>query len=253
MKAEERRLQELLAGQPEVLVRESKIEETVRRAGEAFYEEESRELLSGAEFLYWQSGYIHKRWWVLQGLLLALLWWILKYSDSNMYMQRCMGIAAPLFAVLFLPELWKNRNANSWEVECTAYYSLRWIYGARLLLFAWVDMALLSAFFLAASLTVRMSIESFMIQFLLPFNVTCCICFGTFYSRRGASQTLALFLCMVWTWLWGRIVLENRVYSIIAGPVWVVMFGASLLYIIYSVARGFIKFEGKWEDGAGWN
>lgn len=30
--------------------------------------------ISYAEFLYQQSRYIHKRWWVLQGLLLLLLY-----------------------------------------------------------------------------------------------------------------------------------------------------------------------------------
>lgn len=253
MKAEERRIRKLLAGQLEVLARESEIQKTVLRAGEAFYEGESRELLSGAEFLYWQSGYIHKRWWVLQGLLLALLWWLLKYADSSLHMQRSMGIMAPLFAVLLLPELWKNRNANSWEVECAAYYSLRQIYGARLLIFAWVDLALLSAFFLAASLTAQLSIEDFIIQFLLPYNVTCCICFGTFYSRRRASEALALLLCLAWTCLWSLIVLNDRVYSSLSGFAWGAMFGASILYMLYSVARGFIKFGGEWEEKSGWN
>lgn len=230
-----------------IVVRESKVEETVRRAEEAFYEGEAGEVLSGAEFLYWQSGYIHKRWWVLQGLLLLLLWWVLKYSDSSWYVRRSMGVAAPLFVVLFLPELWKNRNANSWEVECAAYYSLRRIYGARLLLFAWVDVALLSLFFGVASLTTRMGIENFVIEFLLPFNVTCCICFGTFYSRRGTSQALALLLCMVWTWLWGMIVLDDRIYGLLSGFGWSIMFGMSLLYMIYSMVRGLKRFEGERE------
>lgn len=63
-----------------------------------------------------------------------LLWFLLKYTDSNYYTQRCIGIAAPLFVIMLVPEIWKNRNANAMEIECTSYYSLRQMYAARMML-----------------------------------------------------------------------------------------------------------------------
>lgn len=63
-----------------------------------------------------------------------------------------MGTLAPLFVVLVLPELWKNRSSGALEIECTAYYSLRQIYAARMVLFGLVDLALLTLFFSAALL-----------------------------------------------------------------------------------------------------
>lgn len=61
-----------------------------------------------------------------------------------------MGAAAPLFALLILPELWKNQSSHTLEIECTTCYSLRQIYGARIFLFALVDITLLSIFSLTA-------------------------------------------------------------------------------------------------------
>ena len=113
---------------------------------------ESLEQLSRAEFLYQQSQYIRKRWWILQGGLLVLLWILLAVSESGVVVQKSMGVAAPLFAVLLLPELWKNRNAQATEIEGTAFYSLRQIYAARIFLFAMADFLLLFAFFAATVL-----------------------------------------------------------------------------------------------------
>ncbi len=101
------------------------LQETIRLSKAAFYEMESREQLSRAEFLYQQSQYIRKRWWILQGGLLMLLWILLAVSESGVVVQKSMGVAAPLFAVLLLPVLWKNRNAQATEIEGTAFYSLR--------------------------------------------------------------------------------------------------------------------------------
>ena len=90
-----------------------------------------------------------------------------------------MGTLAPLFVVLVLPELWKNRANGALEVECTAYYSLRQVYAARLVLFGLADLALLTGFFSVALLTGRATWEGLILHFLLPFLVTGCICLRT--------------------------------------------------------------------------
>lgn len=45
----------------------------------------------------------------------AILYFIqgCKQKDIAKILGKYMGVAAPLFALLILPELWKNRSANS--------------------------------------------------------------------------------------------------------------------------------------------
>ena len=51
-------------------------------------------------------------------------------------------MAETLFAILIIPELWKNRANCCMEVEGSTYYALRQIYSARILLFGLADILL---------------------------------------------------------------------------------------------------------------
>ena len=115
--------------------REEAVQATVRAATQAFRQREASRPLSQLEFLRQQAQFLHKRWWLLQGAVLVLLWWLLQSAGTAYEVQRAMGTLAPLFVVLVLPELWKNRSSGALEIECTAYYSLRQIYAARMVLF----------------------------------------------------------------------------------------------------------------------
>lgn len=232
---------------------ESRVQEAILKSKAAFYENEEGCLLSNAEFLYQQSRYIHKCWWGLQGGILLLLWLMLEVTESAFHIRRCMGIAAPLFAVLILPELWKNRGTNTVEIECTAYYSLRQIYAARIFLFALVDFLLLCVFSFTAILTGKMFAEEIVIQFFLPYIVTCCICFGTLYSRKISSETLALLLCIVWCAVWTQLVLNERVYEMISLPVWMTILVIAVLCLGYCIHRGQKHCDEMWEVKPLWN
>lgn len=55
-------------------------------------------------------------------------------------------MAASLFAVLIMPELWKNRNTGAMEIEGTTFYTLRQMYAARIMAFALADGFILGIF-----------------------------------------------------------------------------------------------------------
>ena len=231
----------------------AKIKETVQKATDVYYVMEEKKFLDKAEFLYKQSRFIQKRWWVAQGILLAVLWLILHYSESGYYIQRGIGIAAPLFVILLIPEIWKNKYYNAMEVECTTYYSLRQVYMARMLLFALVDMILLTVFFCAISYTGKLVMLELIIQFFIPFNITCCICFQTLYSKKTGSEIVALLVCMVWIVVWVQIVLNEAVYSSMSLPIWILSLIVSAAYLGYSIYRGQKKCIEMWEVTTIWN
>lgn len=229
------------------------IQKTVLRCRKAYCESEGQKSLSKLEFLYAQSKYIKKQWWLLQGTLLALLWLFLSHADSNSLLRRGIGVAAPLFILLIMPEIWKNRSSNAMEVECTTAFSIREIYAARMTLFAIVDLTLLSSFFIAASYTARLPLQELIIQFFVPFNATCCICFRLLYSRKGNSQTLAFLLCFVWIALWIQIVLNEAVYAAVSVPIWLALILLSGAYLGYSVWKGQKHCIETWEVKTLWN
>ena len=227
----------------DIPVSEEKVMETISVSKAAFLSGEAERTVSPREFLFLQSKLIQKRWWFLQGLLLAFVCLFLCHMETDYLIRRALGLAGPLFVILILPELWKNRNFDAMEVECTTYYTLRSIYAARLTLFAGVDLLLLSAFFVAASLVARITLWEMMIQFVLPFNVTCCICFQTLYAKRIRSEALAMLLCILWTGIWAMLIMSNAVYSVISVPVWITALAASVLGMCYTLCQGREKWQ----------
>lgn len=228
---------------------EAKLRQTIEVSKRAFLEAEQESRLSRLEFLYQQSRHIKKTWWLLQGALLGAVCLALCRLETDFAVRRCLGLAGPLLAVLLLPELWKNRSSNALEVECTTVYSLRAIYSARLVLFAGVDLVLLSAFFAGASVLTRVTVWEMLMQFLLPFNVTCGICLGTLCSRRIRSQTLSLVLCLLWAAAWLAVMENEMIYDAISPPVWAAALGGSFCCLGYALLRG----RRMWKMEAVWN
>ena len=224
-------------------INEEKVMKTIAVSKAAFLSGESEKMTSPSEFLIIQSGLIQKRWWFLQGLLLTFVCLFLCHMETDYLIRRALGLAGPLFVILILPELWKNRNFDAMEVECTTYYTIRSIYAARLVLFAGVDILLLSAFFAGASVFAKITVWEMLIQFLLPFNVTCSICFRTLYAKRIRSEALAMLLCILWTGIWAMLIMSNAVYSVISVPIWIAALTASVLGMCCTLCQGKEKWQ----------
>lgn len=236
-----------------IICDESRIQDAVRKSLDAYRAHEARLPLSRFEFLLQQAQYIRKRWWLMQAAVLALLWSILLAVGSVDRARRCMGVLVPLFGALMLPELWRNRSGGAMEIECAARHSLRQIYAARMLLFGMVDLTLISLFFAAASLGARMPLRELLLQFLVPLNVTCCICFRTLYARRIATENTALLLCLIWAALWGGVVLDQAIYAAVSVPAWVALAALSALYLARCATEIWRRCEENWEVNPEWN
>lgn len=249
----EKRLKQSAGLTMDAEVDETKIQETICRAQTALYKNELEIPMSGLEFLYQQAGYIRKRWWMGQAVVLAVLWGLLYLGGGSAYTQRSMGIMTPLFVILILPELWKNQSSASMEIEGTSYFSIRRIYAARMLLFAMVDILLLSAFFLAAAFTLQLTAGQIVTQFILPLNVTCCICFRSLSSSRAGSGYAAFSVSMIWAAFWMLVVLRDNVYQMVSGPVWAAAVALSVFYLIYSIRRVWTGCGQYWEVNVSWN
>ncbi len=236
MKSIEEHLQEY-AQSNSVRPDESKIQETLQRAKQSFYESAAQKEVSYLEFIYEQTHYIRKKWWILQFFILFYTGWLLQRAKGAAYAQRPLGVSASLFVILLVPELWKNRTSHSVEIEGAACFSLRQIYAARMLAFIVVDSILLGVFAGVVTMTTPVSIKEMILQFFLPMAVTCCICFRGLCSRYAASEYTACLLSMLWSSIWMLLVANERVYLIISGPALIGICGVVVLYLTYLVKK----------------
>lgn len=249
-------LKERLQGHREaaaIVPDQNHLEQTAAKAKEAFYEGMESRPASYFEFLFQQSRYIQKRWWIYQFLILAALYFILYFNQSNGMLRRNAGVLAPVFIIFMMPELWKSRNSAMLEIESASYFSLRQIMAARMLLFAAADGLLLSAFTGLTVYTAAVGLGEIVLQFFLPMIVTCCICFRTLCSRVVSSETGAVFLTIIWTGIWEFILMRDSVYEAISAPVWIGICVLTVVYFIYVICKVMKDWGNYWEVRRTWN
>ena len=193
MRRDEKEIRNYIKSIKELKISEEKEKKAVQAAKEAFYEGEQKRSLSSFEFLYEQSRYIQKRWWILQAAILMGLWWFLVYTESGEYVKKGMGMAASLFAVLIMPELWKNRNTGAMEIEGTTFYTLRQVYAARLMAFALADGFLLGIFFAAASFSGRLTYGRQWCSFLFPLILAAAFVLAHYTAEKQVRKYFLFF------------------------------------------------------------
>ena len=227
--------------------KEEAVQKTIQVSKAAFYDSERDKVVPYHEFLLAQFRIMRKRWWSFQILVLMLFWISFRLSVEMEAVQRSLGVTAALFIILVIPELWKNRDSQSMEIEAASYYSLRQIYAARMTLFGIVDVALVTMFCCQVSITLNLAMLDLLTQFLFPMVVTACICFGVLCSRYNFSEFAAIGICMIWGVLWWLLVLNEEVYMKITIPVWGGLIGTALIFLIFVVHRTLNSCSQYWE------
>lgn len=238
---------------PDIEIREEHIKTTIERAKGTFYQNQSIKVTSYQEFLFAQFGYIEKRWWFYQSIIMTFLLIALTQTNNNPKMWKETAILIPLFVVMIIPELWKSKRCHTMEVENSSYFSLRQIYSTRMILFAMVDFTLLSLFFMMASITLKITIWDMIIQFMLPFLVTCCICFRVLCSKKFNSEFTAVILCLFWSAVWTLIVINQKLYLSVAKPIWIILITFSVVYLWYAVKKTLKNCVSCMEEEIIWN
>ena len=242
-----------MASIPPPPVREEAVRAAVQAARMAYRRAEAVRPLTRLEFLRQQGSFLRKRWWVLQAGMLVLLWQLLQMAGSAYETARAMGTLAPLFVVLVLPELWRNRTSGALEIEGTTRHSLRAVYAARMVLFGGADLVLLTLFCSAALAAGRVRPQDLVIHFLLPFLVTACICLRTLACRGDYAPWAALPLALLWTAGWVGIVLRQELYLRAALPVWLVLLALAASYLCCTVSKLQHTCETFWEVSPSWH
>ncbi len=234
-------------------VQEEKLIQTILASKQALFNNSSEERVSYFEFLYIQASFIKKRWWLFQAGILILLWSYLYMTQGDFAVYRGIGILIPVFVILAIPELWKNIHSKSWEIENTAYYSLRQVYSARLLLFGGADLLMLSIFMITSNIVMQISLYDILIQCLLPFNLTCCICFGILCGKRFSSEYIAVAFCITGAAIWHQFVLNTELYLSLSKGILLGMLVLSAAFLVFTIRKLLKNCTGYSEVNLLWN
>ena len=226
---------------------EKHIQETIKKSIDTFYAGEQEKRLNDWEFLWLQLGLVRKKWWLFQFILLLLLWTALPKLQALQHIQRSMGVAATLFVILIIPELWKSRTCGFMEIEAASYYSLRQIYAARMMLFGMVDVLLITVFCGISSITMNITLSELLVQFVFPMVVTACICFGILCSKYPFGETAAVIMCLAWSAVWLTVMLNDKVYAFLTLPLWIALLGMALIFLAVTIFRILHDCNHYWE------
>lgn len=231
MKKYEEKIQEYNKFIEKKYLKENNIEIFVELSKDVLINQNEKSI-SYIEFIYHQSRYIQKRWWALQILVLLLLRLFLK--DANLkYVQNLLVVGSFVFATLILPEIWKNKKNLSMEIENSTLYSLNQIYLAKITLFSLIDIFLAAIFFFSS---IELSMEIFVKNFIIPFNISCCICFRMLCSKNSSFK-ITIFSLFLWTIAWLLILSSDILYKITILPTWIILMILSGIYFIYCIRK----------------
>ena len=208
-------------------VRESAVQNVMEQCAGIMSRQDDRRA-SYFEFLYEQFKFIRKRWWALQGGSLLLLWMLLADYGEGANADRVLGALSVI----------------------SSYYSLRQICSARILMFAAVDLTMITIFFAVSFSTLQISAYRIVIDFLVPFNISCCICFRLLYSKWQEMEYIAVFLSTACIFAWSLIVSTDFIYERISMPVWIGLLLLSFVYLIYCIWKSQCNCEINWEGKA---
>lgn len=193
------------------------------------------------EFIILQIKIMKKEWWIAQAAALFIAGKLLLISDDQNYTQRWLSIVASLFVILIIPELWKNIENKSIEIEETSFFDLRRVYAAKLIAFGVIDTIILTLFCIYATQIQSILFSDVLKQFVFPIIITSMICMMVFSAKRYFNQTITMIICIAVNIVWMLIVLNEDIYVRITPVVWTIMFSISILLTIYYIRKALYK------------
>lgn len=246
----EERIEEILRKIPqrdEVFPSQEAIDKTVFKVTEMIEAEEKITRIGFVEFLTVQMRIMKKRWWILQGALLFFAGeWIAVSGDTD-YSYRGLSILASLFVILVIPELWKNIEYRSLEIEECSLFNLRRVYAAKLIAFGAIDTILLTFFCIIASRIQDILFADMLKQFVFPVMISATICLLSFSSKRRCSEVTTMIVCGIANVIWMVTAMNETVYSKITPVIWGGLFGVCICLMVYSVRKVLQKRMEYWE------
>ena len=149
--------------------------QTIIRAREVRYATEG-ETLVFAKFLFSQFGFIRRKIWFAQLLIIWACGLALFYLPEEARTMAVISAAAPLIVLTNVFELSRSYTHGMVEIELSTRYSFRQLMIARLSVLGMVDVLCLTILLVLSGVQLPTEAYATILYTLVPFLVTCFVC-----------------------------------------------------------------------------
>lgn len=217
------------------------IDNTVYKVNEIIQYDVRMSRINFFEFLTIQIRLMKKRWWILQSIVLfCASQWIVASENTN-YSYRGLSILASLFVIFIIPELWKNVECKSIEIEMCSLFDLKRVYAAKLIACGLIDTFLLTLFCVIVTSMYDIMISDILKQFVFPIVISSTVCLMSFSNRKKYSEYITMVGCIFSNLIWIIIIMNEKFYSKLTPLIWIILFSICICLIIYSIRRTIYK------------
>lgn len=217
------------------------LKDTIEKSKIIYKNSKKNKLISNTEFLLLQVKYINKKLWLSQ-LIIVFLFSVLLLNDTSENISQVSSIyfslAIPLLVICAIPEIYRNIQHESFEIESCSYFSLKKVYLSKLLIIGMVDLIFATIIISLTSKATGLPFYQLIIYFLVPFNSTCCICFTSMSNLEKKSSYLnCISIGLIWTVILYSLSKYTYIYEILQNRIWIVLIIMSMFYMAFIIKK----------------
>ncbi|NMS89348.1 hypothetical protein HGQ85_05360 [Clostridioides difficile] len=220
----------------------SALEKTVKAIHELTFNHADKRMNS-IEFFISQIGFIRKRTWIIQFLVLCIICLFLFNTsrDSNSLYNTLSLISAtfPLFILTNIEELAKVYNSSVLEIEFSTKNTLHKIIATRMLVFGISDLLFMLIILISAKQTINLNVLYIIIYILVPFNLMCIGCMEIINKNKGKNTN---YYCMIYgvslvLLIFTLGTFRKSIYQFESINQWLIVFMVTSAILVYEIRK----------------
>lgn len=184
--------------------REKHFEETILLVREELVQKKKRRRFSFLRFLLMQTRYIGWKIWGIQGILLAIISYLLTclyhYRESPQFVAKLIFCLSVLVFMTALPFIYRSVRYQMQEIEAATRFSSVKLLMAKLMMLFIGDMIMMSGIFLTTIIKTSLQADSIILYLCFPFLLVssgCLFMLGHFTPKHFLYGSMGLCLFFI--------------------------------------------------------
>ncbi|WP_035292920.1 hypothetical protein [Clostridium sp. KNHs214] len=199
--------------------------------------------MSNKQFILYQIGFIRKRTWIFQTLILGLI--CLVFYNSGIWRSvdfrtfSVISILSPLLLIINIDEISRVYNKSMLEIEFSTKNSLKKVLAARMLILGITDCVALIIIMVFQGKLVNVSMLRVIMYTLVPFNLVCtgCIQIMKYFKGKELNYACVTYSVLLMAILfWGKLsdlgIYENKYVSS-----WILIYAITIVIFVFEVKK----------------
>lgn len=221
---------------------DSVIDETVRLAKLEFERTPIQYKMSFRDLFVGQVKYISPYIWIVQAAFLFIVSGSLLLSTNTINERQTiitiLSVAAPMIALVAMPELAKSFSYNMWELESTSKFSLQKLIVIRLIIIGMMDLFIITIMVIITCTFYEMSFVNVILYILVPFSLANSIYLFILRKFRGKTGAFSCLIAGLFIAIGlGYLSMFNEWYVLTSTYIWIILFIFSLSTLAVEIVK----------------